>query len=79
MDQLINIPFLLGLPSGGEWLIILVVILLLFGAKRLPELARGLGKGIREFKGAVKDVENELDEAAKSVEENPDDRKPKDD
>jgi sec-independent protein translocase protein TatA len=38
-----------------------------FGAKRLPELARGLGKGIREFKGAVKDVEDELDDAAKSV------------
>jgi sec-independent protein translocase protein TatA len=43
-----------------EMLVILLVILLLFGAKRLPEIARGLGKGIREFKGAVKDTQKEI-------------------
>ncbi|MCH8011639.1 MAG: twin-arginine translocase TatA/TatE family subunit [Candidatus Marinimicrobia bacterium] len=64
-----NIPYLLFGTSGGwEWIIILLVILLLFGAKRLPELAKGLGKGIREFKGAIKDVEEELDSTVKSVE-----------
>ncbi|MCH7658912.1 MAG: twin-arginine translocase TatA/TatE family subunit [Bacteroidetes bacterium] len=64
-----NIPYLLFGTSGGwEWIIILLVILLLFGAKRLPELAKGLGKGIREFKGAIKDVEEELDSAVESVE-----------
>ncbi|MCK5149175.1 twin-arginine translocase TatA/TatE family subunit [bacterium] len=47
----------LGMP---ELLIILVVILLLFGAKRLPELAKGLGRGIREFKDATKNVEDEI-------------------
>lgn len=47
----------LGMP---ELLIIFLVILLLFGAKRLPELARGLGRGIREFKDATKHVEQEI-------------------
>lgn len=41
------------LPSGPELLIIVFIILLLFGAKRLPDLASGLGKGIREFKKAT--------------------------
>ena len=49
----------IGMP---ELLIILLVVLLLFGAKRLPELAKGLGKGIREFKDATKQVENEFKE-----------------
>ena len=46
----------------GPWelLAIFVVVLLLFGAKRLPEIAKGLGKGIREFKSAVKDTTDEL-------------------
>ena len=46
----------------GPWelLLIFVVILLLFGAKRLPEMAQGLGKGIREFKGAMKDTTDEI-------------------
>jgi sec-independent protein translocase protein TatA len=43
-----------------ELLLILLVVLLLFGAKRLPELARGLGKGIREFNKAAKDVKDEF-------------------
>lgn len=56
----------IGMP---ELLIILLVVLLLFGAKRLPELAKGLGKGIREFKDATKHVENEFKELEKSEEE----------
>jgi sec-independent protein translocase protein TatA len=39
----------------GEILIILIVVLILFGAKKIPEFAKGLGKGIKEFKKAVKD------------------------
>ena len=43
--------FLLGfMPSGSEWIIILLVILLLFGGKKIPELMRGLGKGVKSFK-----------------------------
>jgi sec-independent protein translocase protein TatA len=44
-----------------ELIVIFVVVLLLFGSKRLPELARGLGKGMREFKKAANDIKNELD------------------
>ncbi|MDP7558709.1 MAG: twin-arginine translocase TatA/TatE family subunit [Candidatus Marinimicrobia bacterium] len=66
MGHIMSIPFLIGI-GWQEIVLIFLVLLLLFGAKRLPELARGLGKGIREFKGAVKDVEDELDDAAKSV------------
>lgn len=48
----------MGMP---EMLVIMVVILLLFGSKRLPELARGIGKSIREFKKAAEDVRREID------------------
>ncbi|MHB8579947.1 MAG: Sec-independent protein translocase subunit TatA/TatB [Ignavibacteriaceae bacterium] len=44
----------------GELLIISVVVLLLFGSKKLPEFAHGLGKGIREFRKSLKDVEDEI-------------------
>lgn len=50
--------FLLGMPSGGSWLIIALAILLLFGGRKIPELMKGLGGGIKEFKKATKD-ENE--------------------
>lgn len=50
-------PFGLGV---GELLIILALLLLVFGAKRLPELGGALGRGIREFKTSVKDIEGEL-------------------
>ncbi|UJP63324.1 twin-arginine translocase TatA/TatE family subunit [Mongoliitalea daihaiensis] len=52
----------IGGMSPGSMILILFVILLLFGAKRIPELARGLGKGIREFKDATKDIQNDLEE-----------------
>jgi len=44
----------------GEFLIIAVVVLLLFGSKKIPDFAQGLGKGIREFKKVVKDVEDDI-------------------
>ena len=47
----------IGLP---ELLVVLVIVLLLFGAKRLPEIARGLGKSIQEFKKGVKDIERDV-------------------
>ncbi len=51
--------------GGGSIILIVLVILLLFGAKRIPEIARGLGKGIREFKDATKDIQNDLEEGLK--------------
>ena len=52
----------LGL-SGGELIVVLVAILILFGAKRIPEFAKGLGQGIKEFKKASTDVTNEFHNA----------------
>ena len=54
--------------GGPELLIILVIILLLFGAKKLPELARGLGKSMKEFKKATQEVQDDFQEAMNSVE-----------
>ncbi len=53
-------------PSHWEILIIFVVVLLLFGAKRIPEMAQGLGKGIREFRKAMRDVQEDIDAPAGS-------------
>ena len=53
----------------GEIVVIMLVILLLFGAKKLPELAKGLGKGIREFKKASSDISNEMHQASYEEEE----------
>tara|TARA_Y100001970_G_scaffold148881_1_gene182800 strand:- start:453 stop:686 length:234 start_codon:yes stop_codon:yes gene_type:complete len=57
-----------AMPGGWEMVVIAIVILLLFGAKKLPELARGLGQGIREFKGAVDGVKDEINDAKEKVE-----------
>ncbi|MAR40010.1 MAG: twin-arginine translocase TatA/TatE family subunit [Flavobacteriales bacterium] len=57
-----NPTLLLGLPGGPEWLIILLIVLLLFGGKKLPGLMKGLGKGIKEFKDAKNDTSKELEE-----------------
>ena len=54
--------------GGGEIILILALVLILFGAKKLPELAKGLGTGIKEFKKATRDV---TDEIQRSVEEDP--------
>ncbi len=50
--------------GGGEVFFILVVVLLFFGSSRIPELARGLGKGMREFKDAMGGIEREVREAS---------------
>ena len=59
--------FSIGMTGGIEWVLIVLAILLLFGAKRIPDLARGLGKGIREFKDATKEIKKEVDEAGKEI------------
>ena len=55
----------LGDIGTGEIMLIMLVVLLLFGAKKIPELARGMGRGIREFKDATKEIKNEMDSAMK--------------
>lgn len=58
-----------GNLGTGEIILILLVVLLLFGAKKIPELAQGIGKGMREFKKAVRDVEDEIKDGAKTIDE----------
>jgi len=57
-----NPTLLIGMPGGPEWLIILAIILLLFGGKKLPGLMRGLGKGIKEFKDAKNKEGQEMED-----------------
>jgi sec-independent protein translocase protein TatA len=51
----------------GEIILIIVVLLILFGAKKIPELAQGIGKGMKEFRKAVKDVDEEVKTDIKSI------------
>lgn len=53
---------LLAIPGGMEWVLIAIVVLLLFGGKKIPELMRGLGKGISEFKKGKKEIDKEIEE-----------------
>ncbi|MCF7807775.1 MAG: twin-arginine translocase TatA/TatE family subunit [Candidatus Marinimicrobia bacterium] len=76
----------MSLPGGWEWLIIILFILIFFGAKRLPEMAKGLGKGIREFKGALSGITDEIEKAGEAPaepkpkpEESKEEAKPKQD
>ncbi len=59
----------MGSVGGPELFLILLIIVILFGAKKLPELARGLGEGIREFRKATRDVQDELEKDPKKLDE----------
>ncbi len=56
MDQL----FFLGLLGTGEIIIIAIIVLLLFGGKKIPELMKGIGKGVKNFKDGVKGLEDDI-------------------
>ena len=60
------------MPSLGmsEILLILLVVLIFFGAKKIPELAQGLGKGMREFRKAAREVQEDIEGEEKKLEEN---------
>ncbi|CAD5292902.1 MULTISPECIES: twin-arginine translocase TatA/TatE family subunit [Imperialibacter] len=64
-----NTIFAFGMPGGWELIVIVFIVLIFFGAKKIPELARGLGKGIREFKDATKEIKDEIQEGVKEVKE----------
>lgn len=59
--------YLLGVLGTNEIIIILVIVLLLFGGRKIPELMRGLGKGVREFNDAKNNVKREMEENAKEI------------
>lgn len=60
----------MGSFGGLEIAVIVMVILLLFGAKKIPELARGLGQGINEFRKASNDIKSEIEQGARESEKN---------
>lgn len=62
----------LGDIGGGELFVIILVILMFFGSKKIPDLARGLGKGIREFKNATNDIQREIRDSANSIKDETD-------
>ena len=65
MKTLLLMPLTIGV---WEWVIIALVILLLFGGKKIPELMRGLGKGMKSFKQGMKEVEADVNEIKKDIE-----------
>lgn len=58
----------MGTFGGIEWLVVILVVLLLFGAKKIPELARGLGQGLTEFRKASTDIKKEIEKGAQEEE-----------
>ncbi|NOU37955.1 MAG: twin-arginine translocase TatA/TatE family subunit [Ferruginibacter sp.] len=53
------------MPGGSEWILILLAVLLFFGGKKIPELMRGVGKGMREFNDAKNNVKDEIEAGMK--------------
>ncbi len=62
---------LLGALGTNEIIIIMVIVLLLFGGRKIPELMRGLGKGVREFNDAKDNVKREIEESANNITSEP--------
>ncbi len=59
---------LFSMPGGSEWIFIILIALLLFGGKKIPELMRGVGRGIREFNDAKTNVKSEIEDGMKEKE-----------
>jgi sec-independent protein translocase protein TatA len=59
---------MLGSIGGPELFLILLIILVFFGARKIPEIAKGIGEGVREFRKAARDAQNEDDGSAKKTE-----------
>jgi sec-independent protein translocase protein TatA len=59
------ITVFLAMPGGAEWIFILLAVVLLFGGKKIPELMKGIGKGVRDFNDAKASVKNDIEEGMK--------------
>lgn len=68
MNTLVLLPLAI---HGWEWLVIALVILLLFGGKKIPELMRGLGKGVKSFKEGMKEVEKDVNDIKNDINADP--------
>jgi sec-independent protein translocase protein TatA len=67
----INPSLLLAMPGGTEWLLILLVILLFFGGRKIPELMKGIGKGVKEFNDAKDSMKDDIKAGTKQKDELP--------
>ena len=54
--------FLISMPGGSEWILIVLAVLILFGGKKIPEFMRGIGRGMREFNDAKNNVKKEFED-----------------
>jgi sec-independent protein translocase protein TatA len=63
-----NSVFLISMPGGSEWILIVLAVLILFGGRKIPEFMRGLGRGIREFNDAKTNVKKEIEEGMSETE-----------
>ncbi len=68
LNTLLNVPLILGGLGTGEIVLIVFVVLLLFGGKKIPELMRGIGNGVREFNDAKSNVKREIETEMKDKE-----------
>ncbi len=66
-----NSLLMISMPGGSEWILIILVVLLLFGGRKIPELMRGLGRGIREFNDAKNNVKQEIEDGMKEKDKAP--------
>jgi sec-independent protein translocase protein TatA len=60
--------FLLSMPGGSEWILIIVAVLIMFGGKKIPEFMKGLGKGVRDFNEAKNNVKQEFENGMREPE-----------
>lgn len=63
--------FLLSMPGGTEWVLIILAVLILFGGRKIPEFMRGIGRGIREFNDAKSNVKKEIEDGMNEKEKQP--------
>ena len=69
--MLSNSVFLISMPGGTEWILIVLAVLILFGGRKIPEFMRGLGRGIREFNDAKTNVKKEIEEGMQETDAKP--------
>lgn len=76
MASLFAVMLPMGVIGPWQWVIIALVIVLLFGGKKIPELMHGLGKGVKSFKAGMKDAEKDIQEIKAEIVKEEDDKKP---
>ena len=76
MASLFTVILPLGVIGPWQWVIIALVIVLLFGGKKIPELMHGLGKGVKSFKAGMKDAEKDIQEIKAEIVKDDDEKKP---